>query len=142
VKKGFMNEEDRAVFVRIVLATEELLSLAKDAKALTWETAREHAVLQIEDGRRIMVCGGTYGIELEQAAPNDPFGRPVHSLWVSIEDQPVRVMKLILHTHPLVTGPSDDDLRILQQLGQSESYLFEIFGPDEGTIIRPKAGKR
>ena len=114
------------------------MSLANDCKALTWDTFCEHAVLRLEDGQRALVRGGRFAIDLNFAAANDPFGRPANLLWIDVEGNSARVVELILHTHPKPTGPSDADLLILKLLGQSESHLFEISGPNEGTIIRPK----
>jgi hypothetical protein len=128
----------KAQFVRFVQPREPMDELVREAKHLTWEHYREHALLGLENGRRIIVSGSTFGIELQQTAPNDPVDRAASQIYVEIEGQWLRVEKLIFHTHPKSTGPSDDDLKILETLGQSSSMLYEIFGPFEGTEIRPK----
>jgi len=131
--------DQNATFVRYVGAAETIPELAHDAKALTWDQWCEHAVLELDDGRRVIVMGGRYGIDLDCVVlADDPFGRPRGSVWVTVEGHALRVVRLVLHTHPEPTGPSDDDLRVLELLGQDESLLFEIFGPHEGTVIRPK----
>jgi len=127
-----------AYFVRFVAVTEDIESLANTCKALTWEYECEHAILRLSDGRRILVRGGRLGINLECVGSRDPFGRPESSLWVNVAGDIHQIGELILHTHPMPTGPSDADLLVLELLEQTESLLFEIFGPIEGTIIRPK----
>jgi hypothetical protein len=112
--------------------------LVSEAKGLTFEFYREHAVVQLDNGRRAMIQGETFGIGLERTLDNDPFGRAPGQLFVEIEGEPVRVRRLVFHTHPKPTGPSDDDLLVLEILGQRQSMLYELFGPWEGTEIRPK----
>jgi len=59
-------------------------------------------------------------------------------LILEIEGETVEVKRVIGHTHPRATGPSDDDLKALRILGQTRSYIFEIGGEAGGTLIRPK----
>jgi hypothetical protein len=127
-----------AEHIRDVADDEPNERLVQDAKALTYETFREHAVLRLRGGRRVLVRGGRYGIDLEQTLANDPFGRAPNQLLLSIGSESLVVERLEFHVHPKPTGPSDDDLRILELLGQDESLLYELFGPSEGTLIRPK----
>lgn len=132
----------RARFVRFVALDEDEAELVHDAKSLTYEHMCEHAVLELEDGRRVLVGGGQFGIELDLGVPDDSFGRRASALYVDVEGRAEVVARLVLHTHPKPTGgPSDDDLGILERLGQDESMLYELFGPPEGTVIRPK-GRR
>jgi hypothetical protein len=85
-----------------------------------------------------MIRGGSHGIDLERVMPNDPFGRHANYLYVDVDSLPVRVRKLVFHTHPMPTGPSDGDLLVLTLLGQESSMLYEISGPPKGTKIRPQ----
>jgi hypothetical protein len=137
--KGKMAQ-GKASFLRFVLPRERMHDLVDEAKGLTWEHNLEHALLQIEDGRRVMVRGSTYEIELGRGMHNDPFGRNEDELYVEIEGQPRRVIRLVFHTHPKPTGPSDDDLEVLRLLKQGRSMLYELFGPRDGTEIRLKDG--
>jgi len=130
-----------ALFIRFATPVKELRPLADELKALTWVHEAEHAVLELQDGRWAVVRGSKMEIDLMQTVPNDPFGRPFPSIWVKIGSEDQRVKRLVLHTHPQVTGPSDADLRVLSLLGQSESVLFELSGEPNGTTIRPKSGK-
>jgi proteasome lid subunit RPN8/RPN11 len=131
-------EFQRAKFIRFVLASESAEALIDEAKQLTWEHYCEHALLGLESGERILVRGSTYGIPLERSVTNDPFGRSPDQLYVDVSGESRRVVKLVFHTHPKPTGLSDEDLMILEMLGQQSSMLYEIFGPAEGTEIRPK----
>jgi|SRR3954453_22528194 hypothetical protein len=123
-----------ATFIRFVLPHESMDELVREAKHLTWERFCEHALLGLENGRRVLVRGSAYAIELHQSGTSQ-------EVFVVIQDDRFVVKKLIFHTHPKATGPSDDDLKILEILGQSRSMLYEIFGDLDGTEIRPK-GKR
>lgn len=128
----------RAQYVRRVLPHERMDDLVEEAKGLTYEHYCEFALLELEDRSRALVRGGAFGIELECSTSNDPFGRPADQVYVEIEGAMTRVARLIFHTHPKPTGPSDDDLTVLRLLGQDRSMLYELFGPPEGTVIRPK----
>jgi hypothetical protein len=114
-----------------------------DLKAYTWATGREHAIVEfhgVYGGRPALVCGGKYGmtLELRPGAMVDPLGRPLQLPCVDVDGQPLRVQKLVAHTHPEPTGPSDADFKLLELLGQDESVLYEINGPIEGTVFRTK----
>ena len=129
-----------AAFIRFIEPDESLETLVREAKALTYEFYCEHAVLEPVDGRVVLVRGGPFRIELEQAGANDPLGRRAGTIYVEVPGEEAAVSRLRFHTHPKPTGPSDDDMRILRILGQESSLLFEIFGPQEGTEFRPKPG--
>ncbi|MCZ2341261.1 MAG: SEC-C domain-containing protein [Bacteroidales bacterium] len=68
----------------------------------------EHAIISLRNGQRLIVSGGSGGITFEA------FG--------------VNLRRVILHTHPRVTGPSPPDFLMLQQLGQKSSWIYELFG--------------
>ena len=124
--------------IRYVLPHERLDDLVDEAKGLTFEHFREHALLRLEEGRRVFAQGASYEMELEHVLDtDDPFGRE-GGLYVEVEDESVRVVELIFHTHPVPTGPSDEDMRVLRILKQETSLLFEIFGPVEGTRFRAR----
>lgn len=106
--------------------TPDLLNFAK---AETFTRLAEHAVLELDDGRFGLFHGGAYGIDLLL----DADGNAV----VRVRDRWRRVKRLLWHVHPVVTGPSDADRRVLQVLGQAESHLWEINGESEGVAFGP-----
>jgi hypothetical protein len=120
-----------AEFVRYVEPAEALPDILDEAKAETWTKRREHALLQLEDGRLVLVRGGHDGIEL--ISRND-------GVYVEISGQTLKVSKLAWHVHPRATGPSDHDRAILQGLGQRSSVVFEINGEPGGTRFGPQKG--
>lgn len=131
---------DRAEYIRDVANNEPEDQIVEDAKVLTLLTSKEHAVLRLRGGRRVLVRGGSFGIELDHSMPNDPFGREPNRLYVAVDDQAFVIERLDFHVHPLPTGgPSDEDLFVLKLLRQDDSVLYELFGPPEGTTIRPKS---
>jgi hypothetical protein len=110
-----------------------------EAKHLTWEHCCEIALLKLDNGRRVLVRGQRTSIELEQVGENDALGRLEGQLYLDVEGESMRIVRLIFHTHPIPTGgPSDADHVVLELLGQEDSMLYELFGPLEGTVIRPK----
>jgi hypothetical protein len=79
--------------------------------------------------KRVIVKGGRDGIE---------FIERDGKLFIEIEGKEVQVQRIIGHTHPRATGPSQGDMDALSTLGQSRSYIIEIGGEPGGQIIRPK----
>ena len=65
----------------------------------------EHAIVSLKDGSRVVVRGGSGGIQ---------FGNDIR--------------RVIGHTHSTSTGPSGPDFDMLRQLGQRHSYIYELFG--------------
>jgi hypothetical protein len=125
-----------AEFVRYVEGTEQLDDLVNEAKADTWTKEREHTVLIVrgKSGQDfVMVRGGRDGILLTQESNGE--------VSVEVEGTRVRVLRLAWHVHPQVTGPSDHDRRVLDELGQEQSMLFEIGGPREGTLFKAMSKK-
>jgi len=88
--------------------------------------------------------GGSVGIEfdVEEGPPYDVMGNPSVSLFIEVDGEKFRVERIIFHTHPMPTGPSDWDLKVLEMLQQAQSRIYEINGPIEGTLIRPKTKNR
>jgi proteasome lid subunit RPN8/RPN11 len=128
-----------AEFLRHVLPHEPMSEIVAEAKHLTWENYCEVALLQLDNGRRVLVRGQRTSVELEQIGASDPLGRSQGDLYLDVEGESMRIVRLIFHTHPIPTGgPSDADLAVLELLGQEDSMLYELFGPLEGTVIRPK----
>jgi hypothetical protein len=123
-----------ALFIRIIGADEDATSLLDDVKSETWTRRAEHAVLRLEDGRRILVRGGAMGIEFVVGFD----GRPQ----VSVEGKIASVAELIWHTHPQATGPSDFDCRVLELLHQESSVVHEINGIPGGTLFFRKGDSR
>lgn len=127
-----MDVED-AAFVCWVEPGGNTPDLVNDAKALTWEFAAEHALLRLATGGMAIVRGGRDGIRFEVEGEGD--GRTLH---VKIEGRSVQVERIVWHTHPRVTGPSDGDLEALAILKQDSSVIHEIGGDPHGTRIEPK----
>jgi hypothetical protein len=89
--------------------------IVNEAKALTFSTGNEHAVVRLATGESALVSGGPGGISFAEG----------------------EVSRIIFHTHPYgmgAVGPSAADAAALQALGQSHSYIIEggqfiRFGP-------------
>ncbi len=86
---------------------------------------REFAVVEVGDGRVALLAGGEYAIAL----PLGDDGRvlaptPDGLLWIR---------RLLWHTHPRATGPSDADRALLRLLGQATSRVHEVGGEPGGT---------
>jgi hypothetical protein len=66
-----------ATFICWVASNEPLEELVNDAKALTWESGVEHAVIELQNGQKALVSGGRLGIEflVMKDKVADPFGR-------------------------------------------------------------------
>lgn len=86
--------------------------ILNEAKALTFTTGNEHALVRLATGERALVSGGPGGISFAEG----------------------QVTRIIGHTHPygvLSSGPSAADAAALRTLGQTHSYVVE-----GGQIIR------
>ena len=78
----------------------------EEIAGLTYESGgNEHAVISLTDGRRIIVEGGTGGIEFASG-----------------------LRRVIVHVHPIATGPSHADMVMLEVTGQRSSWLYEAGG--------------
>jgi hypothetical protein len=131
-----------AKFVRFVRAGETIAGLVAEGKGSTWVNGTEYAVLSIkragsDAAERVIVSGGRDGIEFTLRT-EEVGGKQVQKLIFEIERETIEVKRVIGHTHPRATGPSDGDLKALRILGQTRSYIFEIGGEAGGTLIRPK----
>lgn len=126
-----------AEFLFWVAEDHEAAQIANDAKAMTWAFEAEHSLLRMADGRMALVRGGRDGIEFIVREESG-----LRSLQLEIEGREVRIDRILWHTHPRVTGPSDGDLKALAILGQDESLIYEIGGDPDGTRItaKPKPG--
>ncbi len=122
-----------AEFVRFIDPDESLPELLNEVKLDTWRRGREHAVLRLDDDNLILVRGGMDGIELRR--DGDVIQCEVHGRWRIVE-------KLSWHVHPVVTGPSDHDCRLLDLLGQQSSVVYEICGEPDGTIFTAMSQRR
>ncbi|MEJ7636470.1 MAG: hypothetical protein WKF75_00395 [Singulisphaera sp.] len=89
--------------------------------------------MRLATGELVFVRGGRKGFELDVRGEGGE-----RTLHMDIEGREVRVTSLVWHTHPMVTGPSDDDLKVLEILGQAESVIYELGGSPDGTRISPK----
>lgn len=112
------------------------MELINEAKSLTWEFEAEHAVVVLKDRRRLLIRGGLDGISFIVGEESG-----ATALYLTIDGREVRITRLLGHTHPEATGPSQYDLDVLTILGQTRSYLFEIGEmSSRGTLIRPRQG--
>ncbi len=129
-----------ATFICWVASNEPLEEMVNDAKALTWELGVEHAVIELQNGRKALVRGGRLGIKFTVMKDKfaDPFGQRKQRLTLKVADEDIAIDKLIFHTHLLVTGPSRFDQDILDLLDQDESWIYEI-GDPAGTLFTRKS---
>jgi hypothetical protein len=92
--------------LRTIRKGEKVDDLVRELAQATYESGGlEHAIVSLRNGTRIIVRGGSGGIELGDD-----------------------VKRVIMHTHPRTTGPSAEDFDMLRQLGQRHSYIYELFG--------------
>lgn len=122
-----------AMLVRVVGRGERIADLIEEARGRTFVEMVEVAILRLEEIGRAMVQGGRDGITFDVGGDPD-----LETLRMDVAGRPIRVLRIYGHTHPRPTGPSDGDLEVLATLGQSRSYLFELGGDRDGTLIRPK----
>jgi len=111
---------------------ETIADLIAEGKAATWVNEAEHAIVSLAgEGRaqRVVVRGGRDGIQFIEEGGK---------LFFEMDGRLVQVRRVIGHTHPRVTGPSQGDLDVLDILGQRRSYIIEIGGEPGGAVIRPK----
>lgn len=101
-----------ATIVRTIQQGEKIADIVNEAKALTFQTGNEHAVVTLANGQRALVSGGPGGIRFEAGAITRIFG----------------------HTHPTGAPASAADFEATAQLGQSKQYVFH---GGEVTIVRP-----
>jgi hypothetical protein len=120
-----------AEYVRTIRRGESVKELVQETKALAWVSNAEHAVVRLVSGERIIIRGGPTGIEFS-LNPEET------QVYMTRKGNLVQVKRIYFHTHPRVTGPSDGDLKIMRILRQSRSYIFEIGGDPQGTLVRPK----
>lgn len=122
-----MRDVRRAEFVEWVREVESAVDYILDVRGATWAEQREYALVETVDGMAL-IKGGRDGIELVV----DGSGQVVLSVGVG----EVRVLRLVWHTHPKSTGPSDADHDVLRLLGQAESRLFEPGSPRTGQVFK------
>jgi hypothetical protein len=120
-----------AAFVRRIQRGETIKALVEEMKALAWVNFVEYAVVQLATGDRVLVSGGQGGIEFL-------LNKEETAVFMALDGSQVQVKRIYFHTHPRVTGPSEGDLKVLRILRQTRSYIFEIGGERQGTLIRPK----
>jgi hypothetical protein len=95
-----------ASFVRRIQHGENIVDLEAELALRTYSSGGlEHAIISLQSGGRVVVSGGTGGIQ---------FGSDLR--------------RVLMHTHPSTTGPSAADFQMLQQTGQQHSYIYELFG--------------
>lgn len=92
--------------LRTIQQGETIADIVSEAKAITYTTGNEVALVKLASGERALVTGGTGGINFEDG----------------------QITRLFGHTHPYQvppTGPSASDVQALQSLGQQSSYILE-----------------
>jgi hypothetical protein len=97
---------------RAIQRGEKVADLINEAKALTFTTGKEHAVVTLANGKRVLVSGGPGGINFAEGSITRIFG----------------------HTHPTNALPSAADAAALRALGQSKQYVFH---GGEVSVVRP-----
>lgn len=90
--------------VRIIEKGQSVDELANEAKALTWSSGNEHALVTLSGGQRALVSGGPGGIFFENG----------------------QIKRIWAHTHPDPSNPSVADGLILQTLGNSQQTVFNV----------------
>jgi hypothetical protein len=108
--------------------------LSDYTKGLTFEYYVEHALFELENGRFALFRGGHFGIVLQVTESDE--------VRVEIAGKQLRVRRMLWHTHPIPTGPSDHDREVLKRLGQDRSIVYEINGEPGGTAFgkdKPKS---
>lgn len=101
-----------AAAVRTIAHGEGVATIIEEAKALTYASGNEHALVSLTSGERVLVSGGPGGMSFEGFS----------------------VRRILGHTHPYQvppTGPSGADFGALESLGQRSSWLLE-----HGTLTR------
>ncbi|MEO1245770.1 MAG: hypothetical protein AAFX56_08845, partial [Pseudomonadota bacterium] len=98
--------------VRTINAGETIDDIVNEAKALTFTTGNEHALVTLANGQRTLVSGGPGGISFNTGQITRIFG----------------------HTHPTSAPPSAADAQALRHLGQSKQYVFH---GGRKSIVRP-----
>lgn len=92
--------------VRQIRRGERVDDLIHELAELTCTTGgREHAIISLTDGRRLIVRGGEGGMTF-----------------------PDGLRRVIIHTHPRPTGPSPLDFEMCELTGQHSSWIHELFG--------------
>jgi hypothetical protein len=95
-----------ATTVRVIQHGENVAGLQAEVAQLTYVSGGlEHAIISLQSGARLIVSGGSGGIQ---------FGSDLR--------------RVIMHTHSSSTGPSAIDFLMLEQTGQRHSYIYELFG--------------
>ncbi|HMC63533.1 MAG TPA: hypothetical protein VKI65_01195 [Gemmataceae bacterium] len=120
-----------AEYVRTIEPGESLPALVEETKARAWIEEVEFAIVRLITGERIMVRGDRDGIEFLTDQDET-------QLFMNHHGGLVQVARVYFHTHPRVTGPLDDDFKVLKILEQTRFYIFEIGGEPQGTLVRPK----
>ena len=106
VGSGLGSDIRPAATIRTIGKGEKVDDLIQELAQRTYESGGlEHAIVSLKDGRRVIVHGGADGIT---------FGGDVK--------------RVIGHTHPTPTGPSQPDFDMLEAFGQVHSYIYELFG--------------
>ena len=94
------------VVLREIQHGEKLADITHELKVLTYTTGKEHAVLKMENGARVIVSGGEGGIRLSES-----------------------VVRLFVHTHPYEVPAagvaSTRDLATIARLQQVSSWILE-----------------
>jgi RHS repeat-associated protein len=92
--------------LRVIQRGEKIADIMNEAKAYTFSTGNEAALVKLSSGERALVSGGSGGIDLGEGAVTRLFG----------------------HTHPYDApslGPSSYDIQAIKLLGQRSSYILE-----------------
>jgi hypothetical protein len=106
VASGMGGEILPATLVRTIQKGESIGALEVELAERTYASGGlEHAIVSLKSGERAIVSGGRGGID---------FGSDLR--------------RVIGHTHPFPTGPSEADFQMLRDTKQRHSYIYELFG--------------
>lgn len=104
IASGSDEAIEAATTVRQISKGEKWGDLTQEIAQRTYESGgREHAIISLKDGNRLIVQGGPGGMNF-----------PGYDL-----------KRVIAHTHPTSTGPSQIDFDMLKDLNQASSYIRE-----------------
>jgi hypothetical protein len=98
--------------LRTIAKGEKVADLLVEGKWLMLSTWKEHALVTLADGSRVIVQGGRADMDLATLS----------------------VKRLIGHTHRRGRGPSIDDLNAIRTLGQRRSYIVTPFDPEPSSF--------
>jgi RHS repeat-associated protein len=96
--------DDGLNLVRTLERGEKWAAVQDEMRYLQWATKQEHYLISFKDGSVRLFSGGRYSTTFEFTS---------------------EMRRVLMHTHPKVTGPSGADFATLGAIGQRSSWLLE-----------------